>query len=88
MTSLKRLNKMNQFEASMIFRLLILVIQLKKLTITQNPIKLKRKLLIIIMINKILLKNLGQKIRSENFTSRLAQTKLGSKNDIADFVIN
>ena len=50
--------------------------------------KLKRKLLIIIMINKILLKNLGQKIRSENFTSRLAQTNLGSKNDIADFVIN
>ena len=40
------------------------------------------------MINIILLKNLGRKIKSENFASRLAQTNLGSKNDIADFVIN
>ena len=50
----------------------------KKRTITQKLKKLKRKLLIMIMINIILLKNSDQ-IRSDNFTGRLAQANLTCK---------
>ena len=46
--------------------------------------KLKRKLLILIMINIKLLKNLIS--LEENFATRLAQENLASKNDIANFV--
>ena len=42
----------------MLFRLLILEVQLKKLTMTQRLMELKRKYLMIIMINILLLKNL------------------------------
>ena len=51
--------------------------------------KLKIKLLIMMMINILLLKNsvsLVSKFMSENFAARLAQTNLVSNNDIADFV--
>ena len=48
----------------MLFRLLKLVIQLKKLTITQK-------------VNKL---------TADTFAERLAQAKLATKNDIANFV--
>ena len=55
----------------------------KKIDITQKLVKLKIKLLLtMIMINIIQLKNLT----SINFTARLKQAKLASKNDIANFV--
>ena len=44
--------------------------------------KLKRKLLIMIMTNILLLQNLT----AENFAARLAQANLASKRDIANFV--
>ena len=50
----------------------------KKKIKTQKLKKLKRKLLIMIMINIILLKNSDQ-IRSDNFTGRLAQANLTRK---------
>ena len=49
---------MNYLKKLMLFKLLILVVQLKKLTITQKLMKLKRKYLIMIIINILLLKNL------------------------------
>ena len=45
-------------EKFVILILLVLMIQLEKLTITQKLMKLKRKLLIMILINILLLKNL------------------------------
>ena len=55
----------------------------KKLTITQKSKKLKIELLLMmIMINIFLLKNLI----SEHFSTRLAQANLASKNDFATFV--
>ena len=45
--------------------------------------KLKRKLLIMIMINILLLQNFF----SENFAARLKQANLASKGDIANLVI-
>ena len=42
--------------------------------------KLKRKYLIIIMINMLLLK-----LMRENFAAKLKQAKLATKDDIADF---
>ena len=61
----------------------MLVIQLKKLTITQKLEKIKKKkLLIMFMINIILLQNL---IR-ESFAAGLAQANLVSNSDIANFV--
>ena len=68
----------------MLLRLLILVIQLKKLTITQKLIKLKRKLLIMIMVN--ITTQEFKKLTSENFAARLAQTNLTSKNDTSALV--
>ena len=47
----------NLLKKLMLFRLVILVIYLKKLTITQTLLKLKRKYLIIIIISILLLKN-------------------------------
>ena len=58
---------------------------IKKLIITQKLIKLKRKLLIIIMINTLLLKNFN-KLTEDNFTARLAQPNLASKSDIVNFI--
>ena len=47
--------------------------------------KLKTKLLlIVVMINILVLKNLT----AGNFTARLKQANLASKNDIADFIKN
>ena len=43
---------------------------------------MKRKLLIMIMLNILVLKNLPL----EDFAARLAQANLASKNDIANFV--
>ena len=56
---------------------------MKKVTITQKLVKLKiNSLLIMIIINILLLKNLT----AHNFAWRLVQVNLASKNDIADFV--
>ena len=45
--------------------------------------KLRRKLLIMIMINILLLLN---ELTAENFAARLTKTNLESKNDIPNFV--
>ena len=45
--------------------------------------KLRRKLLIMIMINILLLLN---ELTAENFAARLTQTNLASKNDTPNFV--
>ena len=75
---------MIQSKTLMIFRLLILVIQSRKLTITQKLLKLKRILLAMIIVIGILLhKNL---LMPENFASRMGQVNLASRNDIATFV--
>ena len=58
----------------------MLVIQSKKLTITQKLMKLKRKLLIIIMINILLLQNLMSLLQ------KLKQANIASKSDIANFI--
>ena len=58
---------------------------IKKLIITQKLMKLKRKLLIIIMIDTLLLKNFN-KLTGDNFTARLAQANLASKSDIVNFI--
>ena len=58
----------------MLFRLLILVIQSKKLTMTQKLRKLKGKLLIVIIV------------KGGNVIARLKQVDLASKSDIDDLV--
>ena len=55
---LKKTDMKNWLKKLMLFRLLILVIQLKKTDYDKKLMKLKRKLLIIIMTNILLLKNL------------------------------
>ena len=55
---LKKTDMKNWLKKLMLFRLLILVIQLKKTDYDKKLTKLKRKLLIIIMTNILLLKNL------------------------------
>ena len=75
MMSLKRLNIMNFLKKLIILILLILVVYLKKATVMQKLIKLNRKFLIMIML-KIL--------TQENFSARLAQENLASKNDFAN----
>ena len=75
MMSLKRLNIMNLLKKPIILILLILVVYLKKATVMQKLIKLNRKFLIMIML-KIL--------TQENFSARLAQENLASKNDFAN----
>ena len=75
MMSLKRLNIMNLLKKLIILILLILVVYLKKATVMQKLIKLNRKFLIMIML-KIL--------TQENFSARLAQENLASKNDFAN----
>ena len=47
--------------------------------------KLKRKLLVMIMINTLLLKKFNNST-SDNFTAKLKKANLASKNDIADFL--
>ena len=56
----------------------------KRMTITQKLMKLKRKLLIIITIILLLLQNLIS--TSEDFAARLKQPNLASKSDIVDLV--
>ena len=57
----------------------------KKLTITQNLMKLKRKLQIIIMINILLLPEFN-KFTAEIFALRLKRESLARKRDIANFI--
>ena len=72
---------MNQLKKLMLFVLLILLIQLKKLTITHKLKKIKRKILIIIISTQEF-----NNLTSEDFAAILAQVSLASKNDISDFV--
>ena len=58
----------------------------KKLTITQKLMKLKRKLLIIFSINKLLLHNLITEVNNRKFTAKLKQENLARSRDIASFV--
>ena len=82
MKLLKRLYMMNKLKTLMLFRLLMLVIQLKKLTKIDE------------IENRILGHNPDKYItpqKSNNFTAdnsatRLARLKLATKNNIADFV--
>ena len=52
------------------------------MSITQKLVKMKKKLLIMIMINILLLQNLTAK----HFAARLAQANVAGKNDIATLV--
>ena len=74
MKLLKRLKKL------MLLRLLILTLQLKKLTIKEKLLELKRNYLIINMINLLLLSP------TENVVARLEQSKLATKSDIVNIV--
>ena len=75
---------MNRLKKLMLFRLLILVIQLKKLTSTQK-LKYWKK---IPNHNKYTIANEFDKLTEKNFAERLKQANLACKNDIADFVKN
>ena len=61
----------------------MLLIQSKKLTITQKLVKLKIKLH---DHDKYLTIQEFNKLTAETFTERLAQANLGSKSNIANFV--
>ena len=65
------------------FRLMILVIELKRLTKIQKLMNLKK--IYLYMINILLLLNLI-KLTAGNFGERFKQAKLATKDDIADFV--
>ena len=65
----------------MLFRLLVLVIQLKELTIAQILLKLKRKYLIIIISISI-----HKNLRTENFVARLGKANLATKSDLYDLL--
>ena len=55
---------------------------------TQKLMKLKKKLLIMVMINTLLLQILISKLTAENFVARLAQAHLVTKTDFDDKLIN
>ena len=55
-----------------------------KLTVTQKLVKLKKKYMIMIMVN-ITLHNFN-KLWSDTFSASLKQVSLASKNDIADML--
>ena len=68
-----------------LFKLLILLIQFKKLPITQKLVKLKRKYLSL-KHNKYITTPKFNKLTAENFAARLKQANLASQNDTADFI--
>ena len=70
-----------------LFKLLILLIQLKKRPITQKLVKLKRKYLSL-KHNKYITTPEFNKLTAENFAARLKQANLASQNDTADFIEN
>ena len=70
-----------------LFKLLILLIQFKKLPITQKLVKLKRKYLSL-KHNKYITTPEFNKLTAENFAARLKQANLASQNDTADFIEN
>ena len=72
MKLLNRLYIMNQFKKSMLFRLLIIVTQLKKLTTTQKLMKLKKKILAHNHCKYITAQEFNN-LTAENFTARLKQ---------------
>ena len=69
----------------MLFKLLILVIKSKKVTITQQLKKLK-KVTDLDHSNKYITTEEFNKLMSQNFAARLAQANLASKNGIAALV--
>ena len=64
---------------------LVLLVHLKRLTITQRLIKIKTKLLIIIMINSLLLPNLII-LQKSFFDLTLKRANLTCQSGIANFV--
>ena len=66
----------------MLFRPEMPAIQLKKLTITQKLLKLRRKYLIMIMV--IILE--FSMLTAYNFAARLVQANAATKADIVEFV--
>ena len=74
---------MNQFKNLMLFRLLILVIQSKKNDYETKINKIEK---ITDHDNAQYITTSEFKLTLENFASRLAQARLVSKNDIANFV--
>ena len=77
---------MNSLKKLTLFRQLILVIQLKKLTITKKFLKLKRKNLIINNYGKYITTQEFNMLTADDFAARLAQEKLATKANIADFI--
>ena len=69
----------------MLFRLLILIIQLKKLNITQKLVKLKRKYQIIFIEIYITTQEFN-KFTKDSFAARVKQASLASGSNIADFI--
>ena len=77
---------MSQFKQSIILVLLILVIQFKKLTITQKLIKLENKNATGHDHSKYITTQKFNKLTSGNFNARLAQANVASRYDITNFV--
>ena len=78
MNQLKKVNAIQASDTGDLFK--------KKLSITQKLMKLKRKLLIMIMINILLFKNLSQRQETLLQTNKFSINKLSKQNDIVDFV--
>ena len=70
----------------MLFRLLILVIQLKKADFNTKIAEIGKKLLDHGHSNKYITTQKFNKLAAENSAARLKQAKLATKADIADFV--
>ena len=81
----KKLNLMNWLKNLTILKPLILVIQLKKLTITQKICEIQNKIFDH-NYDKYIAPKEFNKLTSENFAARLTQGKLTTKVDIADIV--
>ena len=78
MNQLKKVNAIQASDTGDLFK--------EKLSITQKLMKLKRKLLIMIMINILLFKNLSQRQETLLQTNKFSINKLSKQNDIVDFV--
>ena len=76
----------NQLKTLVLFSWAMPPIQLKKLTVIQNFLILRRKYFIIIIVNILLHKDLISQLTADNFAARLVQRKLVTKDDIADLV--
>ena len=77
---------MNWFKKLMLFRLLILVIQSKKLTMTQKLVKCNmKKITAHDRSNKYITTQTFNKLTSEDLSARLKLANVKTKSDIDDF---